>query len=234
MKFKRIEILLNILFWGFMIWIFVFGNGTMDVVGREIINGKEHKNLVRNVDKLYATLIAQVLFILLFYVILYLIQKLGNPRAVKFFILKSIGLIFGNLLVYVIAIRTIFFPDNATVLEDINIVFMNVFYVAVAVCYGFIKKWMQYEREKRALQLVKNQAELNLLKQQLQPHFLFNTMNNLLAMVNQTDNPRLAQSIDKLSGLLRYVVYDTKNEKVSIAEEIVFLKNFAELKLISK
>ena len=153
-RFKRIEILLNILFWGFMIWIFVFGNGTMDVVSSEIIKGKEHKILVRNLDKLYATLIAQFFFILLFYVILYLIHKLWNPKAVKFFVLKSIGLIFGNLLVYVIVIRTIFFPNNATVLKGSNIVFMNVFYVAVAVCYGFIKKWMQYEREKSAFCLL--------------------------------------------------------------------------------
>jgi len=53
-----------------------------------------------------------------------------------------------------------------------------------------------------------------------------------LAMVDQKNNPKLAKSIDKLSGLLRYVVYDTKNEKVPIAQEITFLKNFAALNLL--
>jgi len=125
-----------------------------------------------------------------------------------------------------------FFPDNKENWEINGAIFLNIFYVAVVVCYGFTKKWIQHEQEKKELELIKNRTELNLLKQQLQPHFLFNTLNNLLAMVNQTDNPKLAQSIDKLSGLLRYVVYDTKSEKVAITEEITFIKNFAELHLL--
>lgn len=233
MKFKPIEILLNILFWGLMIWIFVFGNGSMDVVSSEIINGKEHKILARNIDKLYAILIAQFFFALFFYGELYLIHKLRKPRAVKGFILKTIGLIFGTLLVYVLSIKTIFFSNNETVLKDINIVFMNIFYIAVTFCYGFIKKWIRHERDRKKLELVKNQAELNLLKQQLQPHFLFNTMNNLMAMVNQSENPKLAKGIDKLSGLLRFVVYDTQaSQKVTISREIQFIRNFAELHLL--
>ena len=102
----------------------------------------------------------------------------------------------------------------------------------MVVCYGFTKKWIQHEYDRKQLEFTKNQTELKLLRQQLQPHFLFNTMNNLLAMVNQSDNPKLAQSIDKLSGLLRYVVYDTKNRNVRIDEEIAFIQNFAELHLL--
>lgn len=232
MRFKPIEILLNILFWGLMTWFFAFGNASMDVVSSEIIDGKQHKELVRNIDKVYAHLIAQFFFILFFYTQLYFIRRLQNPKEIKRFFFKSIGLIIAILAVYVIIIKNIFFPNNETILENSNTVFMLIFYIAVVVCYGFTKKWIQHERNRKELELIKNRAELNLLKQQLQPHFLFNTMNNLLAMVNQTDNPKLAQSIDKLSGLLRYVVYDTKNEKVTIAEEIKFLKDFAELHLL--
>lgn len=215
-----------------MTWFFVFGNGSMDVVDIEIIDGKKHKIEVRNTDKLIVLAITQFLFILFFYSELYLIHKLKKPQAVKGFVLKSIGFFTGVLLLYGILVMVIFFPDNQENWEINGAVFLNIFYVAVVVCYGFTKKWIQHEREKKELELIKNRAELNLLKQQLQPHFLFNTMNNLLAMVNQTDNPKLAQSIDKLSGLLRYVVYDTQNEKVTIAEEIRFIKNFAELHLL--
>ena len=51
-------------------------------------------------------------------------------------------------------------------------------------------------------------------------------------MVNQSDNPKLAQSIDKLSGLLRYVVYETKNDKVPIHQEIAFIQHFVDLNLL--
>lgn len=232
MRFKRIEIVLNILFWGIMIWAFVFGNGTMDIVSTEIIEGKVHKVLVRSTDKIYAALIAQFLFILFFYTELYLIHKLKKPKAVKGFVLKSIGLFFGTLIIYVLLIIIVVFPNDENAWEINTVFFMTVFHVAVVACYGFTKKWIQHERDRQQLELIKNQAELSLLRQQLQPHFLFNTMNNLLAMVHQNDNPRLAQSIDKLSGLLRYVVYDTNNEKVTIAQEITFFKNFAELHLL--
>jgi len=51
-------------------------------------------------------------------------------------------------------------------------------------------------------------------------------------MVDQKNNPKLATSIDKLSSLLRYVVYENKTNKVTIEEEIQFIKNFSELHLL--
>ena len=133
-------------------------------------------------------------------------------------------------LVYYLIIRFFVFSEAVRVT---NISYgILIFYIASALGYGFIKMWIENERDKKQLELVKNQAELNLLKSQLQPHFLFNTMNNLLSMVDQKNNPKLAKSIDMLSGLLRYVVYETKSEKVPIAGEIEFIKNFAELHLL--
>ena len=230
MRFKRLEIVLNILFWGLMTWIFVFGNNSMDIQSTEIIDGKNHKTLVRNYGKVCVLLIAQVLFIIFFYIELYLIYKLKKPRAIRGFVLKSIGIFLFTFIFYIVIVY--FFVSSQRDLKGLSIFSTLLFYTAVVICYGFIKKWIQHERDRQQLELIKNQAELDLLKQQLQPHFLFNTMNNLLAMVNQTDNPKLAEGIDKLSGLLRYVVYDTKNVKVSISDEISFIKNFAELHLL--
>ncbi|WP_394750506.1 sensor histidine kinase [Spongiimicrobium salis] len=232
MRFKRIEILIHVLFWVAMIWGWVFGNGTMDMVGTEMIDGKQHKILVRNPDKVHVAIVSQLLFLLFFYGELYLIGKLKKPKAVRGFVLKSIGLFFGILMFYLLLLALVLFPDHKKLWEINAFVFACIFYLAVVICYGFTKKWVQHEYDKQQLEFIKNQAELKLLRQQLQPHFLFNTMNNLLAMVNQSDNPKLAQSIDKLSNLLRYVVYDTENRTVSIAEEIAFIKNFAELHLL--
>lgn len=234
MRFTRIEIVLNVLFWVFFSWAYLTGEISMDVVGSEIIDGKEKDILVRNYSKTYAIIILQCISILFSYIELYLIHRLTKPKAVRAFVIKSILLSFGFYLIQILFIILFFYlRDEKEILDNSNIfrasAFLNIFYIAVAILYGFTKKWIQHEQDKKQLELVKNQAELNLLKQQLQPHFLFNTLNNLLAMVNQTDNPKLAQGIDKLSGLLRFVVYDAKSERVTIVQEIAFVKNYIEL-----
>ncbi len=232
MRFNRLEIFLNILFWVLMTWLFVYGRNTMDIQAIEVINGKKEVISVRNNDKVIAFLIAQILLIILFYLEFYLIHGLHSPKAVKFFILKSIGLALSTQILILILIKAIVFPGNENVNDLSAIVPMIALYLAVAFCYGFTKKWITHEQDKRRLEFTKKQIELDLLRQQLQPHFLFNTMNNLLAMVDQHDHPKLANSIDKMSSLLRYVVYDTQHQQITIAEEITFIRNYADLHLL--
>jgi len=215
----------------------MMGKVTMDVVGSEIINGKEKDILVRNYSKTYAIIILQCIAILFSYIELYLIHRLTKPKTVRAFVIKSILLFFSIYIFQSLSLGLFFYlRDELDVLNNINFtasVFFNIFYIAVVVLYGFTKKWIRHERDKQQLELVKNQAELNLLRRQLQPHFLFNTLNNLMAMVNQTDNPKLAQGIDKLSGLLRHVVYNTDvQDQLTVAQEIEFIRNFSELHLL--
>jgi len=206
MRFKRIEIILNILFWGLTSWM-IISSSSNEVLGVEIIDGEKVKTTVRNWDMAWSAAIGQVFYLLLFYGQLFLINRLAKSKKIVAFVLLSIFLILLIEALGSITIELIVFPEMADYKSSFS---SSIFYFVVAICYGFIKMWLKNERERNQLELVKNQAELNLLRLQLQPHFLFNTMNNLLAMVNQSDNPKLAQSIDKLSGLLRYVVYETK------------------------
>jgi len=229
MQSKWLEIILNILFWLLTSWLIISVN-SIQLQEIEVINGDEFKQVFRSIDLINYYIIGQIIFCLIFYGELYFIQELGKTKSFKRFIIKSIALIFLLMLVYYLIVRFSIFSEPQRIS---NISFgILILYVATALGYGFIKMWIKNEQDNKQLELVKNQTELKLLKSQLQPHFLFNTMNNLLAMVDQKSNPKLANSIDKLSGLLRYVVYDTKNEKVPVAQEILFLKNFAELHLL--
>lgn len=229
MQSKWLEIILNILFWLLTSW-FIISVNSIELQEIEIINGDEFKQVFRNVDLINYFIIGQIIFFIIFYGELYFIQELGKTKSFKWFIIKSVALVFFLMLVYYLIVRFSIFSEPKRIA---NISFgILILYVATAFGYGFIKMWIKNEQDNKQLELVKNRTELKLLKSQLQPHFLFNTMNNLLAMVDQKNNPKLATSIDKLSGLLRYVVYDTKNEKVPIAQEILFLKNFAELHLL--
>jgi len=86
-------------------------------------------------------------------------------------------------------------------------------------------------KEAKQLEIDKIKNELNFLKAQFQPHFLFNTLNNIYSLT--FDNSQLAgKSILQLSGLLRYVLYESDGEKVDLQKEINHLKEYIELEKI--
>ncbi len=71
-------------------------------------------------------------------------------------------------------------------------------------------------------------AELTWLKHQLSPHFLFNTLNNISSLT-QIDPDKAQESIGQLSDLLRYALYDSEADKVSLAAEMEFMSNYVDL-----
>jgi sensor histidine kinase YesM len=77
----------------------------------------------------------------------------------------------------------------------------------------------------------KSQAELNLLKSQVQPHFLFNTLNNIYYEAYR-ESPRTAIFIERLSEIMRYFVDESPKEEVSLETEIQFLENYIALERI--
>ncbi|MBK8567162.1 MAG: histidine kinase [Saprospiraceae bacterium] len=88
----------------------------------------------------------------------------------------------------------------------------------------------RYAEERKALDSAKRQteAELQFLRAQINPHFLFNTLNNIysLAVVR---SPKTADMVLKLSQLLRYVVYEHKEKKVPVEREVEHIRHFIEL-----
>lgn len=77
----------------------------------------------------------------------------------------------------------------------------------------------------------KSQAELNLLKSQVQPHFLFNTLNNIYYEAYR-ESPRTAMFIERLSEIMRYFVDESPKEVVALGAEIQFLENYIALERI--
>lgn len=85
-----------------------------------------------------------------------------------------------------------------------------------------------YENEQKKLQI---QSELQNLKAQIAPHFLFNTMNNFYGLAVE-QSPKLPELMVRLSELLRYSLYETNHTTVPLAAEIEYLKNYIELEKI--
>lgn len=107
----------------------------------------------------------------------------------------------------------------------------------VVVCYAMVgvaigrRYYLQQIKIKRQLAELKQQnteAELAWLKNQLNPHFLFNTLNNISSLT-QIDAEKAQDKIGQLSDLLRYALYDTKGDKVALTDEAEFMTNYIEL-----
>lgn len=84
-------------------------------------------------------------------------------------------------------------------------------------------------QETKAKQL---NAELQLFRNQVNPHFLFNTLNNLFSVALKNNDNETAEGISKLSHLMRYMLHDSNVEKISLEKEIKYIEDFMELQKI--
>ena len=87
------------------------------------------------------------------------------------------------------------------------------------------------KQQTEEIMLQKSQAELNLLKSQVQPHFLFNTLNNIYYKVYKVD-PDAAGLIERLSEIMRYFVDESPKDMVSLTNEVAFIENYMALERI--
>lgn len=87
------------------------------------------------------------------------------------------------------------------------------------------------EKEKNRLELKFKEVQLELLKEQIHPHFIFNMMNNLYALVNESTSLS-REVIVRLSDLLEYMLYECNTEKVELSKEVNFINNYIELEKI--
>lgn len=110
----------------------------------------------------------------------------------------------------------------------IFISFTAVFTFLFSILYRIALDYFQLFTKQAELKADKIQTELNLLKQQVQPHFLFNTLNNIY-YVAQQGSPEAADLIARLSEIIRYFMEESKKEKVWLKDEIALLKNYIEL-----
>ena len=101
----------------------------------------------------------------------------------------------------------------------------------IAAAIKLMKHW--YIKEQRNLQLQKENVEsqLQLLKAQIHPHFLFNTLNNIYSYT-QKSAPEAARMISGLSDLLRFMLYECNQPTVALSKELTMLQDYIELEKI--
>lgn len=106
---------------------------------------------------------------------------------------------------------------------------VNALILSLSIGYGFIKSWIINENQKKELEKEKLGVELNYLKAQINPHFLFNTLNMAYSSAIKHGDDETSDIIENLSSLLRYNLYECNDNKVSLDMELNNIKNYINL-----
>ena len=108
-------------------------------------------------------------------------------------------------------------------------VFFLVF--TISTCMKVMQQWLGAEKKQKEIENDKVLSELSYLKMQINPHFLFNTLNNIYSLA-VVKSDATAGAVLKLSSIMRYVLNETKNDWVSLENEIKFINDFIELQRV--
>jgi LytS/YehU family sensor histidine kinase len=110
----------------------------------------------------------------------------------------------------------------------VQIVAVTLFIVIFVGMLRFAVDWFELEAKRKEVENEKLTAELNFLKAQINPHFLFNTLNNLYYLA-YTKSDNTTEVIAKLSQMMRYMIYDSNHSKVQLSKEIEYMQNYISL-----
>lgn len=96
----------------------------------------------------------------------------------------------------------------------------------------YFRDQLRVQKQREELQAQNKQLEMAFLKAQIHPHFLFNTLNNIYALITHKASEKSAEMIAGLSSLLRYALYDGKTEFILLGKEVSMLKDFIGLESV--
>ncbi len=207
--------------WHILFWVTMYLDPVLSVVG-----------VTPDIDYVYLLIIGFIIDVFLVYFNLYvLIPKfLLKEKVLTYVILSllslSLILIF-NHFVYDLTYDPEF-DDEYKWSDKIVDLIGNASMLGMAVAIKLFKQIYQKDNILQQIKEEKLKTELGFLKNQVNPHFLFNTMNSFYIQAKKKDNA-LPEAILSLSDLLRYQIYDTSKEYVPLENEINYIRNYLDL-----
>lgn len=223
--FRGMGSLIHIVAWGILIGLPFF------------FTGRETQEVT--VESYVRSVIVPLSFMLVFYVNFFFLVKqyLFSRRGWKFFfsniVLIAAAMLLVHLLMQLLPPPQFHRPHPDRELQDVI-----GFFLVNALLYGLVaglsvaikmtSGWYEVESARRELEKSRAEAELQNLKSQLNPHFLFNTLNNIYSLIAFSPD-RAQEAVHDLSRLLRYVLYESSQHLVPLEKELDFIRNYVEL-----
>jgi two-component system LytT family sensor kinase len=179
------------------------------------------------------------LYLMIVFYLFYLVMVpyfLNRKKVAEFFGLSFLVVLIMPLFGYTLLFfsRAIFEGTFHNFYRDYSIrLHMSGYYpVLTAAVFGsffsVILNWFTTMNQKAELDRQKLAVELDLLKSKLNPHFLFNTLNNIDSLIHQ-DPEEASAALIRLSEIMRYLTYEISSDVVSLEREIEYIRNFIEL-----
>lgn len=207
-----VRFLYHISFWVFFILLFVYQNPKADL--------QEYLSWV-----IILGVSALVVYVNLYWL---LVKYFFEKRYLIYFPLLVLLIILGGFLLDLIVplfnekIEVSFFQDCINLL----------FFVIITSSGKFFREFLKEQERLIKSENEQLKTELSLLKSQVHPHFLLNTLSNLYGLIIQSQNDQAADVTLKLSGLLRYLLQSSKREDVKLTQEVAFLEDYLMLEKI--
>ena len=151
---------------------------------------------------------------------------------INILLLTTLGAVLHFWMVYVNSI----YAPNSNIANDaigtISYIARNSLNLAIfaggATALALARRWVTTDQKLKAAEAARAKAELSNMRNQINPHFLLNTLNNIYALT-AFDAPKAQQAIQELSRMLRHILYDYQQPSVTISDEVEFLQNYVNL-----
>lgn len=119
-------------------------------------------------------------------------------------------------------------PSGRRMSSDITHLMFYLLTIGISTSVASVQKWQKDETLRRELDRQRINTELSFLKAQINPHFFFNTLNNIYALTN-IDVKKAQEALLKLSRMMRYVLYENQKDQTLLSKEVNFIKDYIEL-----
>jgi two-component system LytT family sensor kinase len=226
-KSKIQRIALHVIFWITVVGAFTLFYGTYS------------KNILGTFETMLVTLPIDIGFT--YFVLYFLIPKFlpGNKYLsflLYFLITDGIVLLIERALNLYVAEPLVWNVDSVKHMSFWNLgmfslaININII-VFLAASIKLLKYWYKTQQLKNELELQNKASELALLKSQISPHFLFNTLNNIHTLITK-EAEMASDAVVKLSEIMRYMLYDANFERVPLQKEIDYLNSYIDLQRI--
>jgi len=225
----------HVLFWLISLYLItkIFGVSTVEVT---VENDGTERVLVEYDDQFIWAAIATIsLCIVITYInIFLLLPNYFKNRNLSAYLIKFITLLLVGMTISILYNRYVnysFSKDDGLMLFPafgLHIA-LFFFYAALSFVYSITIEWYRNEKTRNKILQEKLTSELNFLKAQINPHFLFNTLNNLYSIAQKYEINELITGISELSKLMRYMLYESDTPFVSLEKEISYLESFIEI-----
>ncbi len=221
---RLFTVLLHILFWALLLIMpFMFERGEPRALPPNMPPPPNFKfeNVRLGIYVFQFLLIAYFYFVAFWLVPRFLDKKKGWVFAV---LAISAG-VFNLLVIY--GVRSAFLSNHPPLFIRIEIT-LSIIILLSGITFGLIKRSFANDKKMNEIEAENLRTELLFLRSQISPHFLLNTLNNLVSLARK-NSENLEPMLLKLSGILKYMVYEAEDDKIRLLDEINYLQNYISL-----